>query len=129
MIDWPKWIFAITAGVIGTAIYFYTLRKNNAKRPKEYKGYICPRCRQGFKKNELYPVWQFLVAPLKVMGWDKALPVDEHCETKGTELGSFYCKRCKRIIYIFIALSTVITVPVTMAILFLVAYYLGFTGG
>ena len=129
MIDWPKWIFAITAGVIGSAIYFYTLRKNNAKRPKEYEGYICPRCRQGFDEKDLYPIWQFPAAPLKLMGWDRPLPIDKHCETKGTELGSYYCKGCKRVINFFMVLSVVITLPVIMAVLFLVAYYMGFVDG
>ena len=129
MIEWPKWIFAITVTVVGCAIYLHTLKKNSAKRPEGYEGYICPRCRQGFDERDLYPIWYFLAAPLKIMGWNRPLPIERGCETKGTELGAHYCKRCKNIVNFFMLLGLAITLPVVIAALLLIAHYMGFVGG
>jgi len=112
MIEYSKWIYAISAGAIGAFFYYLALIKNERKRPEGHEGYICPRCRQGFDVSELHPIWQFPTAPLRLMG----------CNRKN-ELDSFYCKKCRVIVNIFLALSIVISLPIVFVWIYMAAYY------
>lgn len=114
MIEDPKWIFVTIAAVSGTLIYFLALKKNENKRPKSYEGYICPRCRQGFDEKELFSIWQFPTAPLRLFGWNHK-----------KELDSFYCKRCRNIVNIILAISVIVTLPIIVILVYFTAYYLG----
>lgn len=110
----PKIIIGIVSAIIALILYYRAYLKNENKRSKNYRGYICPRCRQGFDKSELFPIWQFPTAPLRLLGWNK----DE-------ELDLNYCNRCKTILNIFMLLSTVITAPIVLILIYVLLLYLG----
>jgi hypothetical protein len=114
MIDYTKWIFAISVGVIGAYIYYRSKKKNDSKRPKNYIGHICPRCRQGFSRSELFQIWQFPTAPLRLMGWNK-----DH------ELDLLYCKKCRKILNTYMAISIFLSLPMLMLLVYFAAHYLG----
>lgn len=125
MIDWPKWILAITAGILGSIAYHHALKVNERRRPESHKGYICPRCRQGFNEYELFPVWQFPTVPLRLLGWNKATPCHEGEDHRVNELDALYCKRCRNTLNAFMVLSILITLPAVMALVFSACYLLG----
>lgn len=74
MIDLPKWIVAVAAARLGALLYCRSFTENEKKRPEEYVGHICARCRRGFKKEDLSPVWQFPAALLHVWIGERMMP-------------------------------------------------------
>lgn len=114
MINTPKLIIGLIVTIIAVFFYLRTLRKNENKRSKEYRGYICPRCRQGFEENELYAIWQFPTTPLRIMGWNKNEAFDLN-----------YCYRCKHILNAYMILSLIISIPIVLIFTYMLLLYLG----
>ena len=116
--DDPKNIIGIITITIAVILYLVTQIKNENKRPKNYIGYICPRCQQGFEKNELRPVWQFPTAPLRLLGWNKE-----------NQFNLGYCNKCKKIVNVYLVLSFVISIPVMMILVYSALLFLGIVKG
>lgn len=96
------------------ALYLYSRKRNEQRRPSNYKDYICGRCRQGFDEAELKPIWQFPTAPLRIMGWNN-----------DKEMDLCYCLKCRNLLNVFMHLSLVITVPVVFIFMYVLFMYLG----
>ena len=110
----PKIIIGIITITIAVVLYLFTQIKNENKRPKNYIGFICPRCRQGFEKHELRPIWQFPTAPLRLLGWNKE-----------NQFNLGYCNKCRKIVNFYLILSFFISIPVMMILVYLVLLSVG----
>lgn len=117
-----QYVYGVVVGVIGTVIYFFTLRKRERGREDMLGGVMCPRCREHFSEEQLFQIDKILRTPLKLIGWDpKAMKTTTQRDENG-ELDCFYCARCKGIISFVLFIGYLVTLPLIGSLVYMIFF-------
>ena len=125
----PKYVYGIVAGVIGTAIYFFTLRKRERERQDKLGGIMCPRCREHYSEEQLFQIDKVLRMPFKLIGWDQKAMKTLSERGERSELDGFYCARCKSILSLVLSVGYLIALPMIGSVIYLALDFLGLISG
>jgi len=129
MFDTPALIYGITAGIVGTTIYYLVHRKQEKLRENKSGGIICPRCRQHFSEEQLFELDKLLRWPLKLYGWNPRIMNSPISNSDQNELDGFYCSRCKAIITFVLNFGVLFVLLVASFNIFLLLNHFGVIDG
>ena len=94
MLDDPKNIFGIAAGLVGTTIYYFSIRNKDKSRVSKAGGLVCPRCREHFSPEQLFKLDSVLTFPFKLLGWNTKIMSSVSQKSNEDELDGLYCANC-----------------------------------